>query len=149
MGNRPYCLIYTWNHLSHNIYVMTFTRPLRLSDWSTGEQSEKDTEILKSSEGIDRWGFLELSKQGMPRAQTSVLTSFSAELWEGGLLSRWRKDSKHFKRKGSNRSIVLWKLWENNRSEQQCQMLLKPHRNDHKITFPIRGKETRKLKHQK
>ena len=55
-------------YLSHKTYIMAFTRHLELSDWSAGEWSAKDMEILKSSESIDSWDFLGLSKGGKLQA---------------------------------------------------------------------------------
>lgn len=56
-----------------------------------GERSGKDTEILKSSEGMDRWDFLGLSKGGKLRAKPSGLISPSVELWERGAVKQMER----------------------------------------------------------
>lgn len=80
--------VYVKTYLSHKTSVNDIQQASGISDWSAGEQSGKDMEILKSSEDVDRWDFLELSKRGKLRAVPSGLTSPSVELWEWGAVKQ-------------------------------------------------------------
>lgn len=119
---------------------MTFTRPLGLSDCKGG-QSEKDVEILKASEGIERLGFLELSKGGRLRAKPPGLIVPHLGFVRGCYSDGEKKTVNILKGKEVQINTVSWKSWEKNRTEQQRQMPLKPHRCDHKILSQSKGRK--------